>query len=146
RLAPECLVFVDVADNEAERIGEEHGVRYCIAEAVKDIRGPTFAALFGSVAGRAEDLLELNLGTIGLLAQIDEIDRFDLDVYVRRAGVEQKRLQGLLLVHPLESGGLQLVREEIERLREVPLQRRVIAAVVELAPAGRIILAHAIHG
>ncbi len=45
-LAPECLILVDVADDEAKRVGEQHLVGHLVAEAVDDIRSPAFPPLF----------------------------------------------------------------------------------------------------
>src|SRR6185312_10758844 len=144
--ASESLISVDVADHQTKRVGQQHVVGDFIAEAVNDIRGPAFAALLLPIGGRAEDLLKLDLGAVGRLAEVDEIHGVDLDVYVRCARIEQKGLERFLLVYPLKGGRLQLVREEIERLREIPLQGAVIAAIVKLAPAGEVVFAHTVDG
>src|SRR5579883_3051364 len=109
RLAPECLVFVDVADDNAERIGEEHGVGDFAAEAIDDVGGPTLAALLLLIARRVEDLLKLDVSAIRGLPGIVENDGFDLDVYVGCAGIEQKRLESLRFVHAGECGRLHLI-------------------------------------
>src|SRR5579859_4252042 len=86
--APECLVLVDVADDEAERIGEQHLVGHLLTEAVNDIGGPALALLFLLVAEGVENLFELDMGAVRGLASVVEHDGFNLDVHVRSAGVE----------------------------------------------------------
>ena len=86
-LAPESLVFVDVADDDAEGIGEQHRVRNLIAKAVDDICGPAFPVLLLLVAKRIGDLLELNVGAIRGLPRVVEHHRLDLDIDVWSAGV-----------------------------------------------------------
>src|ERR1700749_3300830 len=119
--APKCLVFVDVADDHAEWIGQQHRVRHFLAEAVDDVRGPAFPALLLLIAERVEDLFKLDMRAIRRLAGVVEHHGLDLDVEVRRAGVKQEALQSLGLTHARECRGLHIVREEIERLREIAL-------------------------
>src|ERR1039457_5283905 len=67
---PERLVFVDVADDEAERIGQEHSVRHFLAEAVHDVRSPAFTALFLLIAERVEDFFKLDVSAIRSLPRV----------------------------------------------------------------------------
>ena len=67
-VVPECLVFMDVTDDYAERIDEQHGIRHGIAETVNDVRGPAFTLLFLLVAEGVEDLFELDVGAVWSLA------------------------------------------------------------------------------
>ena len=113
---------MDVADDDAERIGEQHGVRYLIAEAINDVRGPAFPALLLLVAERVEDLFKLDVGAIRGLPRIVEHHGFDLDVHIGRAGIEQEGLKRLGFGDARQGCGLQFVREEIQGLGEVALQ------------------------
>src|ERR1035437_221049 len=131
RLTPERLVFVDVADNDAEGIGEQHRVGHFIAEAVDDVRGPAFTALLLLVAKRIEDFLELDVGAIWSLPRVVDHDGFNLDVHIWGAWIEQEGLKGFGLCHPCKRRALQVIGEEAERLSEITLQRGVIAPVVE---------------
>src|ERR1700686_3256135 len=111
--APECLVLVDVADDEAERIGEQHLVGHLLTEAVDEVRGPALALLFLLVPERVEDLLELDMGAVRGLASVVKDNRLDLDIHVRGAGVEQEVLEGLAFTRPRQRRRLQVVREEV---------------------------------
>ena len=137
---------MDVADNETERVGEQHRVGNLIAEAVDDIRGPAFAALLLFVAKRVEDLLKLDVGAIRSLSRIVEYHSLNLDIHVGGAGIEQEGLKGLGLGHARQRCGLQIVREEVKGVGEVPLQRGMVAPVVELRPARQIVFADALDG
>jgi hypothetical protein len=89
-LTPECLVFVDVADEETEWIGQQHPVGNFVAEAVDDIRGPAFTPLFLLVDWRTKDFLKLDMGAIRRLAHVFKDDGVDLDIDIRRTGIEQE--------------------------------------------------------
>src|SRR5258708_35090097 len=92
-LAPESLVLVDVANDDAERIGEQHCIRYFIAEAVDDICRPAFPALFLLVAQRIKDLLKLDVCAVRGLPPVVKYDGLNLDVHVRGAGIEKEGLK-----------------------------------------------------
>ena len=53
---------MDVADDDAERIGEQHRVRHLIAEAIHDVCGPAFPALLLLVSKRIGDLFRIQCG------------------------------------------------------------------------------------
>jgi hypothetical protein len=92
---PKRLIFVDVTDNNAERIGKQHRIRYFIAEAINDIRCPALTALHLVVAKRIEDFFKLDVSAIRSLPHIVEHHGLDFDVCVRGAGVEQEGLKRL---------------------------------------------------
>jgi hypothetical protein len=49
-LTPERLVFVDIADDESEWVGEQHLIRHLVTEGVDDIRCPPLSPLLLLVA------------------------------------------------------------------------------------------------
>ena len=118
---PERLVFVDVADDKTERIGEQYLVCNFVTKAVHDVRGPALTTLFLLIAKRVKNLLNFDVSAIRSLPRVFEYDGFDLDVHVRRTGVEQESLKGFRFGHTRERGTLQIIREEIERLGEITL-------------------------
>ena len=133
--ARERLVFVDVTDDKAKRIGEQHRVGNLIAKAIDDVCGPAFPPLLLLIAEGVEDFLKLDVGAIRNLPRVVEHHGLNLDIYVRGAGVEEEGLKGLGLCHPRQRRALQIIREEVERVGEITLQRGVIAPVIKLRPA-----------
>jgi len=81
---------VDIADSKPERVGEQHRVRDLVAEAIDAACSLAFTLHFGEVAGRAEDLIELDPSAVGRLAKVFDGDCANLDVDVGLRGSSRK--------------------------------------------------------
>src|ERR1700704_4787984 len=107
---------MDITNDQPERIGEQHLIGNLVAETVDDVCGPAFALLFLLIAGRAEDLLELDMGAIGCLPEVLKDYGLDLDIDVQSTGIEEEGFERLRLRDAQERSALQVIREEVQRL------------------------------
>ena len=129
----ECLVFAEIGDGHAERIDGNQFIGNLGLENEDEVRGVEVALQFAMVGGRVIDHVEVHARAEGRGLHLFECDFLHVHVDLGRGGVGDEFLDDVVLAVGVEDAVGELAVEEVQRLREIVLNRVAVAAVVERA-------------
>lgn len=136
----ERLVGPEADDGQTEGVHGQFVVPDRLAEDVGDASGPLLPPELDMIRGIGEDLLELDAGRIGRLAQVIENDAFDLHIDERERAVFGVIGDDVVFALLVDHSSLHVAVEKVKRVRLIAFDGEAIAAEIEFRPAREVIL------
>src|SRR5580704_10843779 len=136
----ERLVLAEVGDGHSEWVNRNQFVGYLGLEKEDKVRGVEIAFQLAVVGGRVIDHVEVHTRAEGWRLHLFERDLLHVHIDFRRGGVRDEFLDDVVLAVGIENTVGELAVEEVQRLREIILNRVAVAAVIEVAELGEKLL------
>ena len=130
-LSLERLIFAEVGDRHSEGVDGDQFVRNLGFENKHKVRGVEIAFQLAMVGGRVIDHIEVDASAKRRRLHLFERHLLDLDIDLGRRRVGEEFLEDVVLAVGIENAIGELAVEEVQRLREIILNRVAVAPVVE---------------